>query len=70
MSATRAQGFRYFSDPFLLGGDIDLQPKPLAEAHLSQTDTSCNGWLWGIFSVEDDTGWEELRYIQLAKEGL
>lgn len=60
MSPTRAEGVRYFSNPYLLGGDADLRLAILADTHLNQVDTSQNVRLWDVFPV-DASGQEGLQ---------
>ncbi|EKD02956.1 hypothetical protein A1Q2_02737 [Trichosporon asahii var. asahii CBS 8904] len=53
------KAYRYFTNPDLLGGDIDLRLVPLEPAHFAQTDTSLNKLLWAVFPV-NAWGAEEL----------
>lgn len=52
-------GYRYFTNPDLLGGDLDLRLVPLEPPHFAQTDTSLNQRLWAVFPV-NAWGAEEL----------
>lgn len=59
MSPPLQKAYRYFTNPELLGGDLDLRSVPLEPPHFAQEDTSLNARLWAAFPV-NPWGAEEL----------
>lgn len=45
------KGYRYFANPELLGGDLDLRAVPLEPRYFAQANTSLNKRLWAAFPV-------------------
>lgn len=44
---------RCFAPPRTLGGDADLRLVKLEKKHLTQEDTSLNGKIWALWTLEE-----------------